>query len=309
MRILGVVTGRRTGKRVSRLALIEALNGYAFVSLTVIGLLVFTLGPVLASLYLSGTKWDLFSTPRWVGLDNFRKLFKDEHFLIGLGNTLYYAIGTVPTSTVLALFLAMLLNQKLITGRNVFRTIFFLPNITPTVAMGVVWAWLYAPQYGLFDVIFKAVGLPTVPWLTSTRWAMPSVMIMSVWQSVGYNMVIFLAGLQSIPEEYHEAAQIDGAGWWRRFRHITIPLLSPSTFLVVIMSLIGSLQVFSAVYIMTRGGPGTSTLTMVYYLYRNAFEYFRMGYASAMAYVLFIILLILTVVQFRLQRYWVHYQV
>ena len=310
MRILKAVTGRRAGgKAVSSLALIEALNAYAFVSLTIIGLLVFTLGPVLVSLYLSGTRWDLLSPARWVGLNNYRELLRDSHFRISLLNTLYYGAGTVPASAVLGLFLALILNHGLVRARNVFRSIFFLPNITPTVAMGVVWAWLYAPGYGLLDAFFRVVGLPSIPWLTSSRWAMPSVMIMNIWQRAGYNMVIFLAGLQSIPEEYHEAAQIDGANWLQRFRHVTIPLISPSTFFVLIMSLINALQVFGAVFVMTKGGPGTATLTMVYYLYRKGFEHFKMGYASAVAYALFFILLGLTAVQFQLQRRWVHYEV
>lgn len=285
----------------------EALAAYLFISLTIIGLIVFNLWPVLASLYYSFTEWDLFGAPKWIGVENYGKLLSDNLFKISLVNTSYYSVGSVSISVVLGLLLALLMNQGL-KGRSVFRSLFFLPNITPAVAVGVVWAWMYAPEFGLLDVLFKNLGLRTIPWLRSTKWAMPSVIIMGTWGSVGYNMVIFLAGLQNIPGDYYEAARIDGAGSLQCFRWVTLPLLSPTTFFIVVISLIGSFQLFSAVYVMTAGGPGTSTLTMILYLYRNGFQYFRMGYASAIAYALFVLLLALTIAQFRLQRLWVYYE-
>ena len=285
----------------------EALEGYLLITPVVLGLLIFSLGPIVASLYLSLTSWDLFGSPQFVGLTNYRKLLKDDLFYKSLGNTAYYAALTVPVGTVLALTLAMIMNQK-IRGINLFRTIFFLPSVCSQVAIAVIWVWVYAPEFGLFDIILRSMGIPSPHWLSSTKWAMPSVAIMAIWQGLGYNMVIFLAGLQGISQEYYEAAAIDGAGRWQLFRYITLPLLSPVTFFVIIMYIIGAFQVFASVFIMTMGGPYNATLTIAYYLYRNGFEWFKMGYASALAYVLFFIIVSVTVLQFALQKRWVYYE-
>jgi multiple sugar transport system permease protein len=285
----------------------EAIEGWLLVAPIALGLLIFSLGPILASLYLSLTSWDLFGAPEWVGLQNYSRLLGDELFLKAMRNTLYYTVLAVPIGTLLALSVAMALNRKL-KGTTVFRTIYFLPSVCSDVAIAVVWVWLYNPDIGLFDVLLHSVGLPSIPWLSSTRWAMPSVVIMAIWGGLGYNMVIFLAGLQSIAQEYYEAAMIDGASRWQSFLKVTLPLLSPITFFVVIMSVIGSLQVFASVYVMTSGGPYNATLTIAYYLFRNGFEWFKMGYASALAYVLFFIILLVTGAQWAFQRRWVYYE-
>ncbi|MHB0875808.1 MAG: carbohydrate ABC transporter permease [Anaerolineae bacterium] len=297
----------RLSRRRFSMATEEAIEGWAMVLPIVVGLVVFNAGPMLASLYLSLTSWDLFGSPVYVAGANYRQLFSDELFVKSLVNTLYYALLTVPLGTALALALAAMLNRRM-KGINLFRTIFFLPSVCSDVAIAVVWVWLYIPGYGLFDIALSYLGIPSPHWLSSTHWALPSVAMMAIWQGLGYNMVIFLAGLQGIAQDYYEAAMIDGASPWRSFRHITLPLLSPLTFFVIIMFIIGALQVFASVYIMTTGGPVNSTLTMAYYLFRNAFEWFRMGYASAQAYVLFLIIMIVTAVQFLGQRRWVYYE-
>ncbi len=307
---MGALTARRpSGRAWLRLNMTaeEAIEGYILVLPIVLGLLIFSLGPVFGSLYLSFTSWDLFGAPEWIGTQNYTRLFADELFVKSLRNTVYYTLLAVPTGTVLSLAVALALNRK-VRGTTLFRTVYFLPSVCSEVAIAVVWVWLYMPELGLFDVLLSSVGISPPPWLTSTRWAMPSVSIMAVWGGLGYNMVIFLAGLQSISQEYYEAAMIDGANRWQSLRRITLPLLSPITFFIVIMSVIGSLQVFASVYIMTGGGPYYATLTIAYYLFRNGFEWFKMGYASSLAYVLFMIILVLTAIQWRLQRRWVFYE-
>ncbi len=307
---MGALTARRpSGRAWLRLNMTaeEAIEGYILVLPIVLGLLIFSLGPVFGSLYLSFTSWDLFGAPEWIGTQNYTRLFADELFVKSLRNTVYYTLLAVPTGTVLSLAVALALNRK-VRGTTLFRTVYFLPSVCSEVAIAVVWVWLYMPELGLFDVLLSSVGISPPPWLTSTRWAMPSVSIMAVWGGLGYNMVIFLAGLQSISQEYYEAAMIDGANRRQSLRRITLPLLSPITFFIVIMSVIGSLQVFASVYIMTGGGPYYATLTIAYYLFRNGFEWFKMGYASSLAYVLFMIILVLTAIQWRLQRRWVFYE-
>ncbi|MFN8494641.1 MAG: sugar ABC transporter permease [Caldilineaceae bacterium] len=286
----------------------EALEAYLLILPTVIGLLVFTAGPILASLYFSFTNWNLLSTPKWRGLDNYVELFtKDPLFWITLKNTAYYVLGTVPTGAVLALLLAIALNQK-IRGLALFRTMYFIPVVSSVVAISVLWSWLYQADFGLINQFLRSLGFKGVGWLSSPTWAMPAIIIMSIWHGLGYNIVIFIAGLQSIPQDYYEAARIDGANAWQNFRHITIPLISPVTFFVIILSLISSFQVFEQAYVMTQGGPVNATKTIVYYLYQNGFMNFHMGYASALAYVLFMIIVVLTLFQFSLQKRWVHYE-
>lgn len=286
----------------------EAIEAYILILPTVLGLLIFTAGPILASLYFSFTNWNLLGTPKWRGLDNYIELFtKDPLFWTTLKNTAYYVIGTVPTGTILALLLAIALNQK-IRGLAIFRTIYFIPVVSSVVAISVLWSFLYQADFGLINQGLRALGFKGVGWLSSPTWAMPAVIIMSVWHGLGYNIVIFIAGLQSIPQDYYEAAHIDGANSWQNFWHITIPLVSPVTFFVIILSLISSFQVFEQAYVMTQGGPVNATKTIVYYLYQNGFMNFHMGYASALAYILFVIIVTLTFFQFSLQRRWVHYE-
>lgn len=271
-----------------------------------LGFLVFVLLPVIAAFLLSFTEWDIVSPIVWVGFGNYIELFKDEIFIKVFWNTIYFTIGTVPVGIVISLLLAVALDQK-IWGIKFYRAAYFLPVISSMVAVAVVWQWIYNPEYGVLNFFLSLVGIKGPSWLSDAAWAMPAVMITSIWKGLGFNMLLFLAGLQGISNTYYEAADIDGASWFAKFRHITIPLLSPTTFFVVVMSIIGSFQVFDAVFLMTGGGPNRSTSVLVHYLYQNAFQYFRMGYASAIAYVLFFLVLFFTLIQLWRQKSWVVY--
>jgi multiple sugar transport system permease protein len=304
----GGIAGRATGRSWwARLVNNEDVVGYLFVAPLILGLIIFTYGPVLAAFGLSFTKGDYISTPRWIGLGNYRALLEDDLFWTSMRNTLYYVAGVVPAGLILSLLLALAMNQKL-RGIVVFRSIFFLPTISSSVAISLMWLWIYNPEFGVLNFLLDLLGIKGPAWLSSSEWAMPAVIIMAVWRGLGYNMLIYLAGLQGIPDVYYEAAEIDGAGGWAKFRHITVPLLSPTTFMLLILSVIGAFQVFEYTYVMTGGGPVYATLTIVLHVYNNAFRSFQMGYASALAYVLFFILLGLTIIQFRLQNRWVHYE-
>ncbi len=290
----------------ARLARNENLYGLAFVGPLVIGLILFTYGPVLYSGWLSLNEGDFIRPLQWVGLNNYAQALNDDLARKALINTAYYVVITVPIGIALALLLATAMNQKL-RGIIGYRAIFFLPTITSAVAISLMWAWMYNPQFGVINTALRAIGMKGPKWLASPDWALPAIMIMSIWRGLGYNMLLFLAGLQGIPNELLEAAEIDGANAVQRFFRITLPLLSPTTFMLVVLSIIGGFQVFEYSYVMTRGGPLYSTLTMVLLIYQRAFETFEMGYASALAYILFVILLVLTVIQFRMQRRWVNY--
>ena len=275
------------------------LQGYTFLMPSLLLLTVFVLVPLFFSLFLSFHQWNIISLQKpFVGLANFRRLWHDALFWNAMKNTAIYTLQ-VPVGMAVALFVAILLNQRL-RGIHLFRTIFFLPSVSSFVAVALVWQWLYQPQYGLVNFILKQIGLGPVPWLTSPKTALLSIMIMTIWMGIGYQMVIFLAGLQGIPADLYEAATIDGASPWQRFRSITLPLLKPTTFFVLITSVIGSFQVFTSVYVMTQGGPNRATDVVVYNIYQNAWEYLRMGYASAMSWVLFGVILIVTVLQFEI---------
>lgn len=276
----------------------DILAGYLFLLPNILGFVIFILGPAVASLILSFYEWELFTPPKFVGLSNFTKMLSDKSFWQCLFNTFYFTAVKVPASVILSLILAVALNQK-IKGVTIFRTIYFIPQVCSMVAIALVWRWIYNRDYGLLNVFLSYLHLPTVDWLGSTKWAMPAIIIMSIWKQLGYNMVIFLAGLQGIPTSYYEAAKIDGATGFQLFRYITIPLLSPTTFFITTINLIASFQVFDQAYILTEGGPGGSTMTIVYYLYRNGFVYYKMGYASAIAWVLFVIILIITLIQWK----------
>lgn len=277
-----------------------------FLSPNFIVFLTFILLPVIASFGLSFTQWDLLGSIQWVGLGNYQQLISDQVFWKVFWNTIYYTIGTVPLGIIIALLLAIALNQP-IKGIKLFRAAYFLPVIASNVAVAVVWQWLYNPEFGLLNYLLGLIGIDGPAWLSSTTWAMPAVIATSIWKGLGFNMLLFLAGLQGIPETYYEAAEIDGAGWWVKFKNVTIPLLSPTTFFVVVMSIINSFQVFDQIYIMTAGGPARSTSVLVHYLYQNAFEYFKMGYASTIAYVLFFLVFIVTMIQLRHSKSWVVY--
>jgi ABC-type sugar transport system permease subunit len=272
---------------------------YGFLSLNLVGFVVFIFGPTLTSLGLSLTSWDLLTPAIFVGLRNYAELlFRDPLFGLSLRNTLYFAVLAIPAVLVVSLALALALNQPL-RGVKVYRTIYFIPVVCSMVAVSVIWKWLFNTEYGLLNSAIRAVGLAPVNWLGNSAVAMPSVVLLNTWKFAGYDMVIFLAGLQGIPEHLYDAAKVDGANRWQAFWRITLPLLSPSILFIVVLSVIGSFQVFDQVYLMTQGGPGNATLVYNFYLYQNAFLYLKMGYASAMAYVLVGIIFVITLVQVR----------
>lgn len=293
--------------RPSKLRRQEERWAYLFLLPQYLGLLCFVLGPVVVTLFLSFSEWNLVAPPRWIGLQNYQVSFQTDVFWQTWRNTIYYVIATVAGSIVFSLALALALNEKL-RGITLYRGIYFLPVVTSAVAVSMVWRWLYNPEFGLFNAVLTTIGLPTLPWLNSLKWAMPSVIIMSIWQTVGYNMVIFLAGLQGIADQFYEAAEMDGATAWQKFRHITLPLLSPTTFFVIIILLINSFQVFDQVWIMTEGGPAGATTVLVEQIVKNAFAYSRMGYAAALSWVLFALVFVVTLLQNWLQRNWVTYE-
>ncbi len=296
-----------SGHRRLSLAQREEIEFYIAISPWLIGLILFTGGPIIASLLMSFTNWTGLTTLEWTGLTNYKKLFfNDRLFWIALKNTFYYSFGSVTLGVIGGLILAILMNQK-VPGIEIFRTIFYLPSITSGVAVAIMWIWIFNPQVGLINYLLSLVGIKGPGWLTSQQWAMPALIIMSLW-GVGGNMIILLAGLQGIPEVLYEAARIDGANRWHEFRHVTLPMLSPVLFFVIVISMIGSFQIFTNVYVMTRGGPGTATLVYVYYLYQNAFEYLKMGYAAALAWILFLVILLLTWLQFKASTRWVYYE-
>ncbi len=272
------------------------------------GLLIFMVGPILASLGLSFSSWDplLPSKFNFVGLDNFINIFTDEQFWAALTHTFAYLVGYIPLVLATGLGAALLLNRRL-KGQALFRAAFFTPVISAWVAVALLWTWIFNPQYGLINFILGLVGIQGPTWLFDPNWAMPAIILTSVWKDTGYLMAMFLNGLQNIPDEYYEAANIDGASPWARFRYITVPMLSPTTFFALIISLISSFQVFDQVWIMTAGGPAGATTTLVQQIVNNAFHYGNMGYAAGLSWVLFVLVFIATVIQSRLQKQWVVY--
>jgi multiple sugar transport system permease protein len=284
----------------------QLLTAAPFMALTIVGLLVFILYPMVASFYFSLTKWNMLTDPKWIGFKNYSDLMQDPVFWKVLSNTLYYLVLYVPLALVIPLVLAVLVNQKLRLS-TLYRSIFFLPVITSTVAIAMVWICLYNYQFGIINYLLDKVGISGPNWLGDPDWAMIAVVIMSVWKTAGYNMVIYLGGLQGISQEYYEAASIDGASTFQNFLHITVPLISPTTFFVLIISLINSFQVFEATYILTNGGPINSTLTMALQIYQTAFQFLKMGYASAYAWILLLLTLAVTLIQFIIQKKWVFY--
>ena len=276
----------------------KRLVGTIFLGIPLLWMLVFVVAPIFVVLFLSFTSYDIISPPEWIGLFNYEDLYYDQLFWKSLVNTLYYTLVTVPLGVVLALLLALFLNRGL-PFVGLFSTIYYAPVVAPMVAVSLVWVIFYNPTLGLFNYLLSLFDLSAVGWLNSTQWAMPSIILMSIWKGLGYNMVIFLAGLQSIPKEFNEAAQIDGASGTRIFWNITLPLLRPSMVYVVLTSIIASFQVFSQVYVMTNGGPNNSTTTIVHQIYRTAFVHLEMGYASAMALLLFAFLVVLSLLNLR----------
>jgi multiple sugar transport system permease protein len=285
----------------------EAVFGYLFILPWILGFLLLRFGPMLASLILSFTEYKIISAPVFIGLDNFKKMFtNDPSFLDALRVTLTYAIFAIPIGMSISLVIALLLNQK-IPGVTVWRTIYYLPSVVSGVAVATLWVWLFHSQFGLINLGLGAVGIHGPAWLRDPDWALVALIIMSFW-SIGGGMVINLAGLQGIPTELYEAASIDGANSWERFWSITIPMLSPILFFNLVMGVIDTFQYFTNAYVMTNGGPGRSTLFYNLYLFQNAFRYYKMGYASALAWVMFLIILVMTLLIFKSSPYWVYYE-
>jgi len=285
----------------------EAIAFYVFASPWIVGLLAFTLGPMIASTFLSMTNWDIVTRAHWVGLSNFaRALTDDPLFWQSLKVTAIYSFGGIPLRLSLALFLAILLNQP-IKFRAFFRTLFYTPSVMSGVAVSILWIWVFNPNFGVINFVLSKVGIQGPGWIYDEQWALPALILMSLW-GVGGAMIILLAGLQGIPRVLYEAAEIDGADLMDGFRHITFPMLSPVIFFNLIMGVIGSFQVFTQGYVMTEGGPHYATHFYVLNLYYNAFRYFRMGYASALAWLLFIIIMLLTFLVFKSSPLWVYYE-
>lgn len=282
----------------------EAIAGYLFLIPNVIGFISFSLIPVITAFGLSFTNWNGMQKTKFIWFKNFVDLFKHDSFRIALKNTFVYAVAFVPITLVVALAVAVLLNQKL-KAVKVYRALFFMPYISSAVAVSYVWAALLNPSSGPINMFLKALGVVNPPmWLTSTKWAMLTVIIISVWKNFGYYTIIYLASLQGVPRHLYEAAMIDGAGKWQIFRNITLPELSPVTFFCLIMAAISSFKVFDQVYVLTEGGPGQATTTLVQYIYKNSFQNYRMGYGAAAAVVLFLIIFVVTLIQYYGQRKW-----
>lgn len=280
---------------------------YFFIAPALATLLVFFFLPVLASLLMSFTDFDIyalgqFSRARWLGLQNYTRLLVDPLFWKALVNTLYFVVAGGPLTILAALLAAIGLNSRQLRLRNWFRLGYFTPVITSLVAVAVVWRYLYHPRFGLINYLLALLGADPVNWLGDPAWAMPALILLAIWKNFGYYMMIFLAGLQTIPDYLYEAARLDGANWWGQFRHVTLPQLAPTTFFVTLMTIIGYFQFFAESYVMTQGGPVNSTLSVVFYLYQQGFRWWRMGYASSIAFMLFFIIFILALVQMAARR-------
>ena len=282
----------------------ETMAGYLFLMPNFVGFVVFMLFPIIFAFYIMLTDWSLAKEPAFVGLENFETMVNDRLFWKSLGNSFYYTFVAVPTGIFIAFWLALALNRKM-RGIIFFRTVYFLPQITLTVAAATIWRWIYQPEIGMINHMLDIFGIDGPKWIHDTKWAMPSVIIMSNWQGIGFAMLILLAGLQGIPEEYYEAASIDGASGWQRMRFVTLPMLTPALFFVVVTSLIGAFQSFDQFYVLTQGGPAHATTPLTLYIFQNAFSFFKMGYGAALAAVLFVIILVITVIQWQLAQRWV----
>ena len=295
-----VETGvRRTARLIWR-----ERSAYAFLAPGLILFSIFTVFSLGFAFYLTFREWNILEPEKpFIGLQNYRDMIGDEDFRRSVINTFYFTGASVPLGMSVGLGVALLLNQPL-RGRTVLRTLYFLPVVTPFVVAAIVWKWLYNGDFGPINYYLLKTHLISEPllWLSDKNLAMPAVVLMSVWTSVGFSMVVYLAALQGVPAELYESARIDGAGAWARFRYVTLPMLAPSTLFLMVMGIIGSFQVFTQIYIMTSGGPVNRTSTMVYYIYESAFKFYEMGYASTLAYALFVLLLVFTVIQLRLYR-------
>lgn len=289
--------GPRRGTRRGR----TALEAYLLIAPSLLGFLAFLVAPVVIVVVLSLFSWNLITSPQFVGLANYRRMFADPQAWHALRNTAYYVLLNIPAQTVLALLLALALNRRM-RGAKFFRVVFVLPWMAMPVALGVIWNWIFDPRSGIIDHVVSLLGFTGPNWLTSTTWAMPVIASVNVWQYTGYTMLFLLAGLQAIPPTVYEAAALDGATGPQRFFRITLPLLRPALFFVLVTNIIGSFQQFDTVYVMTQGGPGQATTTMNYYIYQQAFQFFHAGYAATLSILLFAVILLVTFIQFRYFR-------
>jgi multiple sugar transport system permease protein len=285
----------------------QSLAGWSFVAPGLILIGVFFFVPVIAGLVLSFTDFDIYAiaspdTARFVGLGNYRNVLGDPVFWKALGNTLYFVLVGGPLTVALSLAAALLVNSRLARAPGFFRTVYFAPVVTTLVAMAVVWRYLYHPRYGLLNHVLAGVGIGPIDWLGDPRWAMPAIVLLAAWKKFGFNMLILLAGLRTIPDDLYEAAALDGAGWWARFRHVTLPNLAPTLLFVSVMTMIENFQLFAEPYVMTQGGPLKSTTSIVLLMYEEGFRWWRMGHAAAIAFLLFTVMLAGTMLQLRLQR-------
>jgi multiple sugar transport system permease protein len=296
----------KTSKKMS-LSKREARTAYLLIGPWILGFIVFTLGPMLASLIFSFSNYSIVSSPKLIGLANFIEIFfGDYRFWLSLRVTLTYAIFAIPMGLIIGLLLALLLNTK-VPGISIWRTLFYTPSVVSGVAVAILWLYLFNPQYGLINWMLGLIGIKGPGWLASPDWALWALIIMSLW-GVGGGMIIYLAGLQGIPTQLYEAAEVDGASKIRQFFSITLPLITPVLFYNLVIGIISTFQIFTSVYVMTDGGPVERTLFYNLYLYNNAFRYQRMGYASALAWILFVIVLVLTLLVFRSSAMWVYYE-
>ncbi len=287
----------------------EALAAYLFLAPTLLGFLVFIAGPLVAGLSLSFMHYDILTPPRFAGLDNFAEILRDRRVPVIYRNTAILMLIGVPLNLVVALAIALGLNRALPRMlKYLFRTAYFFPTLTSSAVMAIIWSFLLNQDLGAVNYYLGLLGTEKIPWTSSSAWAIPSIILVGLWRGLGFDMMVLLAGLQNIPEHLYEAAKIDGAGSWALFRHITLPMLSPTLFFVLIIGLIGGFQIFETPYVLTEGGPGDASRTVVMYIFYQGFRAFNMGYASALAVSLFVIILLLTLLQFRVGRSWVHYR-
>jgi multiple sugar transport system permease protein len=283
----------------------RALEGYLFISPWIVGFAIFTAGAIGASFVISLTNWSMIGNPRFIGVENYKRIVNDKFFWQSLKVTSIYLLN-VPLNLIIGLLLAILLNQK-IKGLSIYRTIYYLPSVTAGVAVSLLWLWIFNPRFGIINLLLSYIGIKGPAWLSDEHWALPALIIMSTW-GVGGSMLIYLGALQGIPTQFYEAAILDGAGIWDRFKYITIPMITPVILLNLIMGIINSFQTFTQAFVMTNGGPNYATLFYVLYLYQQAFRWFNMGYAAALAWILFLIILVCTIVIFKTSAGWVYYE-
>jgi multiple sugar transport system permease protein len=302
--LLGKIVGGSTNQQIKR-----ALQAYLYLLPWILGLIIFWVGPIIASFYFSFNAYDVLTPPQWIGLTNYQKAFFDDQlFWPSLGRTLKYSGIVVPLGLMGSLSLAALLNRG-VKGTNIYRTMFYIPRLAPAVATAMLWKWLFNPSLGPINTALGWVGIEGPGWMTRKEWAMPAIIIMNLWASVGGNtMLIFLASLQGVPQSLLEAAEIDGAGGWHKFRHVTLPMISPTILFNLVLGVIGALKVFTSAYVATEGGPSYATWFYALHIYRHSFQYYRMGYGAALAWIFVVVVLFFTWIQMSLSNRWVYYE-